>query len=249
MKNKIFLITVVFLIHSGVMNVNAQDFYTLQPSVRLLIGAGVAYNFPITTDYITQVETFNLDVPLNFGIDLRYVNWVSFYTGLEFYYNLHTYQRTIDDVGYTYYINSMFINIPFMAKFYPMYDKDKAYSNFYIGVGGFLNFWPVNTYYVTTNTDLIHTGNCYSPVHRELPPGNIYTPANIGFRFSIGNHFYVTDSLLLGIEMFLNYLFLPVLNGYYFNDYYNRGNAVILEFKASIGIVLSIGIDLTSTIY
>jgi hypothetical protein len=90
----------------------------------------------------------------------------------------------------------------------------------------------------------VHTGNNYRPYHSEMPPGNIYTPANAGIKFCIGNHFYVSNKTLLGLEFYTTYLFLPFINGYYFGLNYNRGNHVIMEFDLNVGIVFSIGIDL-----
>jgi hypothetical protein len=249
MSKKNIISLIVLLLFIPLIDINSQIYYSNQLSVRLIISSGVDYNFPIKTDYVTQQEGISIDVPLNFCFDIRTTEWVSLYTGIEFYYDLHSYSQSIDDENYTYYINSLFIRFPLMAKFYPMYDKDRAYNNFYIAIGGLLHTWPVNTYYVTAKSGIIHTGNCYSPTHSEMPPGTIYTHVNVGMRFAIGNHFYVSNISLVGIEMYLDYLFIPSINGYYFGVNYNRGNGIIMEFSGSIGVLLSIGIDLTSSVY
>lgn len=218
-------------------------------SVRFYFNTGVSYTFPITTDYISQIDIGTINIPLSFGFDIRFKDWLSLYTGTDFIYGIHFTKRTIDGINYEYYFHNMFIQIPLLVKFYIMYDKDPAYSNFYIGLGGFLHFWPVNFYYIKTNTDLIHSGNTYNPAHSEIPPGNIYTPINIGLKVAIGNHFYVSDRTLLGLEFYLNYLFIPTVNGYYFGQNYNRGNAIILEFSGSIGMIISIGFDMFGDYY
>ena len=238
-----FIILLIILISSSLI---AQDFdyYSEHPNVKLYVNFGFSYHFPITTDYNTQTDALFLDFPLNIGVDIRTREWVSFYTGIEFIYGINYQKLIIEDQYYAFYINSLFIRIPLVAKFYPFSKKNDAFHNFYFGVGGILHFWPVNYYYVITYDNLIHTGNSYSPYHSELPPGNIYTPANAGFKFCIGNHFFVSNKILLGVEFYTTYLFLPYINGYYFSQNYNRGENIILEFDLNIGVVFSIAIDL-----
>jgi hypothetical protein len=238
-----FIILLLFIVCSPLI-AQQLDYYSEYPNVKLYINFGLSYHFPITTDYYTQTESLFLDVPLTIGVDIRTREWVSFYTGLELIYGINYQKFIIEDEFYTFYTNSFFIRIPLIAKFYPLVKKNEAFHNFYLGVGGVLHFWPINYYYIITPDNLIHTGNAYQPYHNEHPPGNIYTPANLGFKFCIGNDFYVSNKILLGVEFYTTYLFLPYLNGYYFNQNYNRGENVILEFDLNIGLVFSIGIDL-----
>ena len=221
-----------------------KNYYSSETSVRLFINTGISYNFKITTDYSSQIDSLFLDVPLCVGVDTRFIEWFSIYSGVDFLYGLHSLKETIDSETYIFYLHNMFIRIPFIIKFYPFIYKDQAYLNFYLGLGVFAHFWPLNCYYIIPENNAILLGNSYQPSHKKMPPGNIYTPANIGFKFSIGNHFPVSYRTLFGIELYFNYLFIPYVNGYYFNQNYNRGNAVILEFNASVGILISIGINL-----
>lgn len=238
-----FIIFFTFLISSPLIAQN-YDYYREHYNIKFYINLGFSYHLPITTDYDSQTEAFFADIPLTFGVDIRTRNWTSFYTGLELIYGINYQRLLIDDEYYSFYTNSFFIRIPLIAKFYILAKKGEAYENFYLGVGGILHFWPVNSYYIITYDNLVHTGNNYRPYHSELPPGNIYTPANAGFKFCIGNHFYVSNKTLLGLEFYTTYLFLPFVNGYYFNQNYNRGNKVIMEFDLNVGVVFSIAIDL-----
>ena len=242
MKIKLFII--ILIIISSPLIAQNNDYYSEHTNIKLYINFGFSYHFPITTDYNSQTEALFLDVPLAIVVDIRTRQWVSFCTGIELIYGINYQKLIIDDEYYAFYINSLFIRIPLIAKFYPFAHKNDAFENFYFGVGGILHFWPVNYYYVITYDSLVHTGNCYSPYHSEIPPGNIYTPANAGFKFCIGNNFYVSNQILLGVEFYTTYLFLPVVNGYYFGQNYNRGENVILEFDLNVGVVFSIGIDL-----
>jgi len=242
MKKKI-LILIIFLTSINFL-INSQVYYSNEKSIRLVFNAGVSYNFPIMTDYTSQTEMFFIDIPFSVCMDIRYFDWFSIYTGLELTYALHMRNQIIDEANYTYYLHYLFIRFPLMVKFYPMVRKDEAYHNFYFAVGGLLHFWPLNLYYVTVDSQAIHSGNAYYPSHPEMPPGNIYTPVNIGFKAAIGNHFPINQRILLGMEFYINYLFIPFINGYYFGNNYNRGNLVILEFNGNIGVVFSIALNL-----
>lgn len=241
MKKYIFLIIILSF---ASLIINSYDYYATHTDIKLNINLGFSYHLPITTDYNTQAASLFLDVPLCIGVDIRKSDWVSFYTGIEAIYGINYQKFLIEDEYYYFYTNSLFIRIPFMAKFYPMFKKNDAFQNFYIGIGGILHFWAINYYYVVTSENLVHTGNNYKPYHDEMPPGDIYTPVNLGLKFCIGNHFYVSNRVLLGIEFYTTYLFIPFINGYYFSRNYNRGGNVILEFDLNAGLAFSIAVEL-----
>lgn len=215
------------------------------PPAKLQIGLGFSYNIPITTDYNSTIDAFFLDVPFGGGVDFRFSETFSLFTGVSFLYGLHAYQDEIEnDDLYTVYLHYMFIRIPLIARFYPLVNFDYTYENFYIGLGGFLHFWPVNMYYITGASGSESSGNGYTPGHDLIPPGNIYTPANIGIQIAVGNYFNPDSRVMFGLELNFNYLLIPYINGYYFGENYNRGAEVILDFNASVGVAMSIAVQI-----
>jgi len=226
-------------------NIDAENssYYDRFTSYKLFINTGINYHFPFNTDFTTQEYAVSFDVPLNINIDIRKSKYVSFYTGIEFSYCINFQSLLIDEEKFSFYFNSLFIRLPFVAKFYFMYDKDPAFENFYLELGGFLHLWALNTYYVSVDGE-VHSGNSYNPLHSESLPGNIFTPVNIGIKFGIGNNFYVSKKILFGLELFTTYLAIPQVNGYYYGTNYKRKDYVIMEFDLSVGACISIGIDL-----
>lgn len=240
MKKKIIIFA--FLLIS--FNIYSFQVYVSTTQLRLLINSGIAYNFKISTDYNVQTESFFMDVPIAVGVDYRINDWFSLYGGIDITYGLHSYRQSMGDLFYTFYIHNLFLRIPVNFKFYPMAHKNPAYDNFYVSPGLFLHFWPMHIYYNVAKDSSISYGNMYAPSHSFMPPKNIYTPVNLGTKLSIGNHFYITNKILFGLELYWTFMFLPYINGYYFNNNYARGGNVILEFNSSVGISISLGIDL-----
>lgn len=240
MKKKLFVSILLFVS----FNIFSYQVYFSATRLRLLFNTGIAYNFKISTDYNVQTESFFLDIPLSAGIDYRAKDWFSLNAGLDVTYGLHTYLQNINGTVFTFYIHNLFLRVPLNFKFYPLAHKDPAYDNFYIAPGVFLHFWPMHLYYITSKTVGTNTGSMYDPTHTYLPPKNIYTPVNLGTRLAIGNHFYVSNKILFGLELYWTFMFIPYINGYYFNNNYSRGGNVIIEFNSSVGVSVSIGVDL-----
>ena len=243
MPKKAFAILFLFF-SIGTINCLNNSLSLKYTTIRLFINPGIAYHFPITTDYSTIDSTIFMEIPLNINVDIRSSDWISLLTGIEFSYGINYQKLTLDEEKYAFYLHNLFIKIPLLLKIYPMVKKHDAYYNFFFGIGGFLHFCPLSLYLVYTESNLIHSGNIYRPSHSEMPPGNIYTPVNLGFRFSVGNHFYISNKMQLGIELFSNYLLIPPVNGYYFGMNYRRGSNVIMDFDLSVGVVFCFGIIL-----
>jgi hypothetical protein len=88
--------------------------------------------------------------------------------------------------------------------------------------------------------------NAYATENIYLPPKNIYTPVNAGFYLSIGNHFPITEQVLFGIELYSDYLFVPVLNGYYVDPQVKNNNGMIqMDFYIKFGFSMSFAFDLS----
>ena len=135
----------------------------------------------------------------------------------------------------------MFIRFPFIVKFYPMVYKSDDYANFYLSSGLLIHFWPLNYYKIDRENEQF-IGNSYFDKNDFMPPTNCWNIANLGIRLSIGNQFSISKRALFGLELYFLYLFLPYLNGYYFNNNYNIGEQVLVEFTASVGISITFGI-------
>ena len=214
-------------------------------SSRFIIGTGICYNLKVSTNYYYQQDILPLSIPLKFAFDTRFTDWFSLYTGVDFIYQIRTFNNTINNEQVTFYNNSFMIDLPLIFKFYPMASKFDIYENFYIGLGLFPHFWVVNNVYFELNDEKF-TLNVYDTENRYLPPKKIYTPVNAGFYLSIGNHFTISDNVLLGIELFSDYLFVPVLNGYYVTPHIvNEDDAVQLDFYIKFGLSMSFAFDLS----
>lgn len=238
----IFILLFIILFKS-----NSQEqkikYFGWSTTLNILINTGISYNFKITTDYNNQSQLFCFDVPLGIGIDTRFIEWFSLYGSVEFIYSINAYKIDIQNKQNLYYINSMFIRLPFIVKFYPLVYKSDDYANFYFSSGLLLSFWPIN-YYIIRRENEQFIGNSYFDKNDFMAPINSYTITNLGIRLSIGNQFNISKRGLFGLELYLLYLFLPYLNGYYFNNNYNIGGDVLVEFIMEIGITLTFGIRL-----
>lgn len=220
----------------------AYDYENL--NIKLLFSAGFAYDFTPSTDIYYKENPVFIEVPLNVNLDFRFRERFSLFTGLDLSYAVYTYNNTYYKTNI--YFHNIFIRIPFTVKFYPITHLDEAYENFYIGLGLFLHVWVLNYYFIQSKYGYNKTGNAYFPTHEETPPGKVYTPANIGFKLSLGNVFYLSDKTLLGFELYASYLFIPFVNGYYQNINYNLDNGIIMDFCPSVGALFYIGVDLTN---
>jgi hypothetical protein len=242
---KIFIFFILAFI--SVFNLKSETYFSQERYLRILAGNGISYNFIAKNEYLTRAETFYLELPIIISVDYRIIEWCSINPGLELTYSLRSYQEDAQEGFYSFYIHNLFLRIPVIFKFYPMVYQREAYKNFYIGVGLFVHFWPLNAYYYKDADGRTITGSCYNPyMGHDMPPGNIYTFVNIGLKLSTGNFFPISDSLLFGLELYANYLFIPAVNGYYNNINYSRGGGTILEFNGSVGIMLTFAFNVFS---
>jgi len=220
------------------------DYYSGNLNINLIIATGFGYDFSVSTDLSYKEKFLFIEVPINTGVDLRFSDRFSVYTGIDLLYGVSYYDLIAENDNNIYYTHNLFIRLPVVIKLYPLVTINEMYNNLYVGFGLFLHIWALNYYYVTTHYGYSLTCSSYFPSHKEMPPEGVYTPVNIGFRFTFGNQFHVSDKVLLGIEFFADYLFIPYINGYYNNIMYEEGGAVIMEFMPSIGVMISIGINL-----
>jgi len=247
MKKTIIIAAFVFLINIHTYSRSEySEYYFGNLNINLLIATGFAYDFSVSTDLAYKDKYLSIEVPINTGLDFRFSDKFSIYTGIDLLYDIYYYDLKAEDDNNSYYIHNLFIRLPVVIKLYPLVTVNELYSNLYVGFGLFLHIWALNYYFVTTDLGYSLTGSSYFPSHKELPPAGVYTPVNLGFRLTFGNHFQVSEKVLLGVEFFGNYLFIPYINGYYNNIMYNEDGAVIMEFMPSVGVLMSIGINLKS---
>jgi hypothetical protein len=214
-------------------------------STRFIISTGISYNLKVSTNYYYQQDLLPLSIPLKFGFDTRLTDWFSLYTGIDFVYQIRSFSNAIGSQQITFYNNNFIIDLPLIFKFYPLAQKFDIYENFYVGLGVFPHFWVVNNVYYEYD-EKTHIENAYSTDDKYLPPKKIYTPVNAGFYLSIGNHFLITDKVLFGIELFSDYLFVPVLNGYYTDPQVKSNNGMTqMDFYIKFGFSMSFAFDLS----
>ena len=244
---KRFLIIILIFIYSTLFSQNQDkqpNVFGTPDSLRLFFNLGVAYNLKVTTDYFYQEYDISLNVPFEINLDYRFKDWFSLNFGLCFAYNFRTYNiPNPDETSIDYYMNSLFIRLPFNIKFHPFVYKNDDYRNFYIGIGFFPHIWAVNTYYYVKYKNEYY-GNNYTDQNSDLVHGKLYTPVNLGTKFSIGNTFLISRKALFGLELYAEYLFLPYINGYYNGINYKTNSNVLLEFVFSFGVSISFGAQL-----
>lgn len=240
-KKSILIIIFLIFLSQFTFSDEKKKFFGWNTTVNILINMGISYNFKISTDYNNQAQLFSLDIPFSVGVDTRFIEWFSLYGLLEFSYSLNSYKIPFLNKENLYYIHSMYIRLPFIVRFYPLVYKSDDYANFYLSAGLILHFWPLNYYWIQRESSNF-IGNSYFDNNQFMPPVNSYSIVNTGIRLSIGNQFNMSKRGLFGLELYFLYLFLPYVNGYYFNNNYNIGGPVILEFTASVGIIITFGI-------
>jgi len=241
MKKKIIELTFCLFF---ILKINSVDYFGYPFSAKFFIGLSAAYNYKISTDFSYQSGGVFMSAPLDFIFDFRFIEWFSLASGASFIYGINTYNSNIKGQSVSFYNHNLFIRVPFQVKFYPMVYKNDSYANFFFGVGLFAHFWPINGYYYENSGDK-NFGDRYNPSVKDLPPGGIYTPTNVGLKLSLGNCFTVAKNTFIGLELFADYLFIPIVNGYYNNINFKPNNNVILDFSGSIGVAALIGFELT----
>lgn len=242
MKKYIFVYVFLYICSTAFsQNVNKID-----PIIRLYFSTGASYNFDISLRSFSQTAPVFFDIPFRIAVDVRFINWFSLYAGLETVYAFHLNEYEHENLRLQNH--NMYIRLPFLVRFYPMVFNNENYQNVYLAVGGFAHFWPVQFYNVYDSDEEETTvENGYFPMHSDLPPAHVYSPANAGLSFAVGNSFPFGKNMLFGLELFMNYMFLPYKNGYYANPAFQIDNWVMLNFYANIGIMISIGIEFQGT--
>lgn len=226
----------IFLIFI-VVNAFAQQKTTVTSqdnTVTLDAGIGVNYNFNFSfdSDIFSRSDIVFLDIPLSIGVDIRRNPYASFYTGLEIIYAYHLYKN----LGHEIHNHNLYFRIPLMVKLYPLAIKDPKYWNFYVITGALLHFWAVNAYALEVD-NTFEGGIQYAPDHDCLPPGNIYTPANIGIKLGVGNSFPVAERVFLGLELYTTFYVIPFRNAYYFNEnYIDYNGTIMINSMANVGL-------------
>lgn len=220
----------------------AQQFISYDRNVRLYISQGLAYNFNASTRMFDQSDLAFLEAPFRLAVDTRLVKWLSIYGGLDIVYSYHLYAYR----GYEINKHNLFIRLPLHIRFYPMTLRDERYKNFYLSLGLFAHFWPVNGYFINAGGGRKFEGSAYRSDDNMLFPSEVYTKANVGLTISLGNSFVVRENVLFGLELFSNYLFIPFLNGYTTEPHFKIDDDVMLNFMVNVGIAFSFGFELAS---
>ncbi|HNZ26928.1 MAG TPA: hypothetical protein PLG34_04125 [Spirochaetota bacterium] len=243
MIRKIYSVLIFFIfltrLHSAPAGDSDVQYFGWGTHINLHINLGISYNIRISTDVNNKSELFFLDVPLGFCLEFRFIEWFSIYGGTEALYAVHSYKTNFWGGETFYYIHNFWIRSPISVRFYPFVYKGEPYENFFLSVGTTLHFWPLGCYYIRNNDD-IYTGSIYSPKTQYMPEKTVYAPANLGLKLSLGNNFNISEKSFFGLELYFIYLFIPYINGYV--NGYNLGGPTILEFSASVGVMLTIGI-------
>lgn len=220
----------------------AQQFISYDRNVRLYMSQGLAYNFNVSARMFGRSDLAFLETPFRLAVDTRVVKWLSIYAGLDFVYSYHLYTYR----GYEINKHNLFIRLPLHVRFYPMSLRDERYKNFYLSLGLFAHFWPVNGYVINAGGGKVFQGTAYSTEDNMLFPPAVYTKANVGFTISLGNSFVVRENVLFGLELFSNYLFIPFLNGYAIEPNFKIEDDIMLNFMVNVGIAFSFGFELAS---
>jgi hypothetical protein len=222
-----------------------RNYFGYEYSSRLYLSSGINYNFIITSDQNFFYDSYHFSIPLLMTLDFRFIEWFSLAPAFELDYSLETMRlRDTLPVSDLVYNHSLIIKLPLNIRFYPLVYKNDLYQNFYLSVGFFPWFWTVNAFYYERDR-VKYSGNAYQTEDPIFPDPGVYTPVNGGIKLAIGNSFPVHDKVLVGLELFGEYLFAPYVNGYSGNLNYAPYGPVVLKFNASFGALLSIGFELT----
>ena len=250
-KNKIFIFIIfLFLINNAYSQSNVDKdipYFGFGTHINVHINLGISYIVNLSTDMDNKSEHFNLDVPFGIAIDTRFIEWFSLYGGIEVLYCVNSFSTGyFGSINY-YYIHNLLVRLPYIVRFYPFVYKSEQYENIFLSAGVVINFSPLSYYYIK-NDDKTYYGNIYNSKRSFVLPSDMYSPANIGLRLSMGNNFSISNKNYFGLELYLLYLFIPTINGYVNGLNYNLGGDTLLNFSLSVGIVLSIGIKAYTSI-
>lgn len=237
MKN--LILCICFTMMTGILG--AIEINHAETRYYFNVGAGIAYDFNINSEFLARDDVAFFDVPFSLDFDVRFHENVSIGSGINAVYSYHRYSLN----GFSIQNHNMFIDIPLNFKFYPLAGREDSHYFFYCGAGIFVRLWAVNRY-IMSSSSVTYEGNSYTPDNEYIQPGECYTPVNVGTQVSIGNVLKLNDIVGFGLEINAKYLFMPFINGYLTSPAAtNEDGQVYLNFMASTGIKLFISFDIT----
>ncbi len=228
--------------------------YGVHVDLHILFGFG--YIFNCTTDFEYFSTPFSFNTPVGLGVDVRFMEWFSLYTALTFQYELQSFSFSnpktalLTDYTQVFYHNLQ-LSMPVMIKFYPFVYKSDNYERMYFACGLIAHFSPARFYKSVVKTadnegNEIETnviyGNALRDAVQPLFPSACYVPANIGLRLSVGNTFLFKDTAGIGLEFFVQHLFIPTINGYLSQPKFEIGGTPFVDFNLTLGFSFSIAI-------
>ena len=218
--------------------------------VDLYIPFGIGYVANISTDMTRMEQLYALHVPIGLCVDTRFIAWFSIFSGVEFLYELQSFRQNPqneEDPTIRHFYHNLQLEIPIVVKFYPFVSKGDQYENMYFGVGLLAHFSPAR-FYSINDGDGIAYGNVYTDANEAMIPSAAYPPANVGLRLAMGNTFMFRDKAGFGLELYLNYLFVPTICGYWSDPNYIIKDDPFLDFNLTVGIAFSIAIRAYSSL-
>ncbi len=246
MSNKFFLsvfISIFVSLYS--FNIDARNIFGYESNLTFFGNAGITYNFPASTVSLFQYKEFyGLSVPISFGVNIQFIEYWSLFVETSFIYDLRGTKETINNDSFVIQNHNIFIDIPIMARFYPMAYKGPQYENFYISVGLLAHFWPGNFYYINKNNGTIISGNGYIDTAGGIMPDTaVYNPVNFGIKVVLGNAYTINDNFIIGVDIYSKFLFLPIINGYNTSPAYidTITGVIPVDFYVNLGVSLSFG--------
>ena len=121
----------------------------------------------------------------------------------------------------------------------------------FFSAGLVAHFSPARFYQSTTETKdkddktldtKTQYGNANTDSISGLFPSSCYVPANVGIRLSMGNTFLFKNKGGIGLEIYIQHLFIPTINGYLSSPQYITTDKPFVDFNFTIGLSFSIAI-------
>ena len=246
MLNRLFIFLLILAFSTlspKTTELNAKNIFGYESNVTIYGAIGVSYNFPASNIQLIQYkEYYSFNTPLSFGINIQFIEWWSLYIETGFVYNLSGYKEIRDNNSLVFYNHNFKINLPISARFYPMVYRGEKYENFFLSIGLIAGFHPVNYFLVVRNNKDTITADGYNTDNEIFPAPSIYMPVNPGIKVVMGNAYKVSEKALIGLDVFSEFLFIPIKNGYLAKPVYKDiTGKVPIEFSVSIGISITIG--------
>ena len=218
--------------------------------VDLYIPFGIGYVANISTDMTRMEQLYGLHVPIGLCVDTRFVAWFSIFSGVEFLYELQSFRQSAlneGDPSIRHIYHNLQLEVPLVVKFYPFVSKGDQYENMYFAAGLLAHFSPARFYGVNAGDGIVY-GNVYTDTNESMIPAAAYPPANVGIRLGMGNTFMFRDKAGFGMELYLNYLFIPTVCGYWSDPNYIISDNPYLDFNLTVGIAFSVAIRAYSSL-